>query len=101
VEPQEARGQRGVGEHRIREPDVAQRVGFGIVRERGEVGDLNDHQARLPRALVDGAARVGMGGISGDQLAWPDQAALAAAARAHRLLAHDSEDILAAGLQAY
>ena len=82
----------------MREQYVGQRIGFGIVRQRGEVCDLDDHQARLPRTLVDGAARVGMGGIPGDQLAWPDEAALAAAARAHRLLAHDSEDILAAGL---
>jgi PhnB protein len=69
VEQQEASGERGVGEHRIREQYVGQRIGFGIVRQRGEVCELNDHQARLPRTLVDGASRVGMGGSQATS--WP------------------------------
>ena len=58
VQPQERCGELGIGNDRLGEGDVGQKIGLVIAGERGQIGDLDDDEARRPRPAIDGRAGV-------------------------------------------
>ena len=95
VHGQEVTGEPGIGDHRVREGNVGQDADLFVTPERGQVGDLDDHEPGRPRPGVDGRACVRAGRIPGDELARQDNTVFTPAPGPHRLPGDDAENVLA------